>query len=241
MCGRFVIISVPEAIRQLFGYASTPNFPPRYNVAPTQPIPTVMQTPRGREFQLMRWGLIPSWAKDPARVGLLINARAETILEKPSFRNAMRYRRCLVPADGYYEWRQAGNAKQPLYIHPRARGPIAFAALAETWIGPNGEEMDTVAIATTAASKDLESFHPRMPAVIAPDAFAAWLDTRDTDIEGALALLAPAPSGTFTWHEVSKAVNHVANDSAALIEPITDEQRAREMPAVKEDKQLKLF
>jgi putative SOS response-associated peptidase YedK len=241
MCGRFVITSAPEAIRRLFGYAMTPNFPPRYNVAPTQPVPTVMLAPAGRQFQLMRWGLIPAWAKDPARVGLLINARAETVLDKPAFRNAMRYRRCLIPADGYYEWRRAGGTKQPLFVHPAQGGPIAFAGLAETWAGPNGEEMDTVAIVTTAASRDLAAFHPRMPVVIAPDAFDAWLDVRRADAMTALQLLASPPAGTFRWHEVSTAVNHFANDDAQLIAPISEEQRARETPPPKADDQLKLF
>jgi len=224
MCGRFVIISAPEAIRRLFGYAVTPNFPPRYNIAPTQPIPTVTVTAGNRHFQLMRWGLIPAWAKDPAKVGLLINARAETVLEKPSFRNAVRYRRCLVPADGYYEWRQRGASGQPLFVHPASGGLIAFAGIAETWSGPNGEEMDTVAIVTTAASDDLAGFHPRMPAVIAPHAFEPWLDVRGTDVANALKLLAPAPVGTFRWHSVSGAVNRVANDNAELIEPVAEEE-----------------
>ena len=242
MCGRFAIFSSPETIRLLFGYADTPNFPARYNIAPTQPVPTVMLAPTGRRFQLMRWGLIPAWAKDPAKVGLLINARAETVLDKPSFRNAMRYRRCLIPADGYYEWRQSGRSKQPLFVHSAAGGPIAFAGLAETWIGPNGEEMDTVAIATTAASTDLAGFHPRMPVVIAPEAFERWLDVRSIDAETATGLLAPAPIGTFRWHEVSNAVNHVANDNSRLIEELTDEQRATEAPPPKKpDDQLKLF
>src|SRR5436190_8436408 len=148
MCGRFAIISSPEAIRRLLGYEATPNFPPRYNVAPTQPIPTVMLVGGTRRFQLMRWGLLPAWAKDPAKIGLLINARSESVNEKPAFRNAMRYRRCLVPADGYYEWPVGSPHKRPLFVHPAKGGPIAFAGLAETWIGPGGEEMDTVAIAT---------------------------------------------------------------------------------------------
>lgn len=234
MCGRFVITSAPDAIRRLFGYASTPNFPPRYNIAPTQPVPTVAVVAGNRHFQLMRWGLIPAWAKDPAKIGLLINARAETVLEKPSFRNAMRYRRCLVPADGYYEWHRRGGRNQPLFVHPAEGGPMAFAGLAETWIGPNGEEMDTVAIVTTAASDDLAAFHPRMPAVIASDAFASWLDVIGTSTTEAMALLAPAPAGTFRWHPVSSAVNQVANDNAELIVPAAEEQPRPEA-------QLKLF
>jgi len=228
MCGRFAIISSPEAIRRLFGYSDTPNFPPRYNVAPTQPIPTVMQVEATRRFRLMRWGLIPAWAKDPAKVGLLINARSETLNERPAFRNAMRYRRCLIPADGYYEWPETGPRKRPLFVYPARGGPMTFAGLAETWTGPNGEEMDTVAIVTTAAARDLASFHPRMPAVIHPDAFDLWLNVRAADAEVASSLLIPTRVGEFRWHEVSSAVNRHANDDASLIEPLTDAQRAAE-------------
>jgi putative SOS response-associated peptidase YedK len=228
MCGRFVITSSPDAIRRLFGYAETPNFPPRYNVAPTQPIPTVMLSHGARHFQLMRWGLIPTWAKDPAKVGLLINARCETLNERPAFRNAMRYRRCLVPADGYYEWPERGPGKRPLYIYPAQGGPIGFAGLAETWTGPNGEEVDTVAIVTTPAAKDIAHFHPRMPAIISPDAFDLWLNCREADAETASSLLLPARVGALRYHEVTSAVNRHANDDASLIAPISDEQRAAE-------------
>jgi len=228
MCGRFVIISSPEAIRRLFGYAETPNFPPRYNIAPTQPIPTVMRVGEARQFRLMRWGLIPSWAKDPTKIGLLINARSETLNERPAFRNAMRYRRCLVPADGYYEWSETGARMRPLFVYPAKGGPIAFAGLAETWTGPDGEEIDTVAIITTPAAKDLVSFHPRMPAVIAQDAFDFWLNCRAADADVASSLLTPTPVGAFRWHEVSSAVNRHTNDDATLVEPITEDQRSAE-------------
>jgi putative SOS response-associated peptidase YedK len=143
----------------------------------------------------------------------------------------MRYRRCLVPADGYYEWPVGAPHKRPFYIHPAKAGPIAFAGLAETWTGPNGEEVDTVAIATTDASKDLAGFHPRMPAVIQPAAFDLWLNTRAADAETASSLLIPAPVGSFRWHEVSSRVNHHVNDDATLVEPITDEQRKAEAEA----------
>jgi putative SOS response-associated peptidase YedK len=228
MCGRFVITSSPDAIRRLFGYAETPNFPPRYNVAPTQPIPTVMLVHGAKHFQLMRWGLIPNWAKDPAKIGLLINARSDTLSERPAFRNAIRYRRCLVPADGYYEWPDRGPRKRPLYIYPAQGGPMGLAGIAETWTGPNGEEVDTVALITTAAAKDLAAFHPRMPAIIPPDAFDLWLNCREADAETASALLMPACPGALRYHEVSSAVNRHVNDEASLIAPIDDAQRAVE-------------
>lgn len=227
MCGRFVITSSPEALRRLFGYADQPNLPARYNIAPTQPVPVVLAERGARRFQLMRWGFLPAWAKDPRKFGLVINARCETVTEKPAFRNAIRRRRCLIPADGYYEWHDLGTRKRPLFIYPADREPIAFAALWETWIGPNGEEVDTVAIATTAASADLASLHARMPVAIAPDAFDLWLDCSDDLADMAIPLMiAPAP-GTFAWHEVSTAVNRVANDDARLIEPVSEAEAAK--------------
>src|SRR5579884_58758 len=145
MCGRYVIISTPEAIRAFFGYAEQPNFPPRYNVAPTQPIPVVRVVNGKRSFALMRWGLLPSWVKDPKTFPLLINARGESVLDKPAFRNAMRRRRCLIPTDGFYEWQPA--TRQPYFVRAKrdaegAAPPLAFAGLYETWTGPNGEELD---------------------------------------------------------------------------------------------------
>lgn len=224
MCGRLVITSSPEALRHLFGYSHQPNMPPRYNIAPTQPVPVVWLENGVRKFQLMRWGFIPAWVKDPAKFSLLINARAETAIEKPAFRNAIRRRRALIPADGYYEWHDLGSRKRPLFVYPTAGGPIAFAALWETWPGPNGEEVDTVAIVTTAASADLSAFHPRMPVVIQPGAFDLWLDCARVEASVATSLLVAPPVGTFAWHEVSTAVNRVANDDARLIAPVTADQ-----------------
>src|SRR5258708_14236586 len=151
MCGRFVITSPPEALRQIFGYAEQPNFPPRHNIARTQPIPVVIIESNARHFRLMRWGLIPSWVKDRRKITLLINARSETVQDMPAFKNAMKRRRCLIPADGYYEWQVAGGRKRPFFIHPRDGNPFGFAALADTWIGPNGEELATEAIVTAPA------------------------------------------------------------------------------------------
>jgi putative SOS response-associated peptidase YedK len=205
-------------MRQAFSYGEQPNFPPRYNVAPTQPIPVVRLVDGRRSFALLRWGLIPSWVKDPRGFSLLINARAESVLEKPAFRNAMRQRRCLIPADGFYEWKRDGARKRPHVARPK--GLVAFAGLWEPWMGPNGEEVDTACIVTTAANRTLRSLHDRMPAVIPPEAFDRWLDCANVEAEAATALLAPAPEDLFEAYEVSTAVNHTANDSAALIEPL---------------------
>jgi putative SOS response-associated peptidase YedK len=230
MCGRFVITSPPEAVWQFFGYFEQPNFPPRHNIAPTQPIPVVIVENGSRHFRLMRWGLIPAWVADPRKFTLLINARSETVLEKPAFKNAMKRRRCLVPADGYYEWQVSGGRKRPHFIHRRDGTPMGLAGLAETWIGPNGEELDTVAIVTAPASADLKVLHHRVPVMIAPGDFDRWLDCRADDADTVMALLGPPGDGEFVWHEVSKRVNHAANDDAQLVLPISAEELAAEEP-----------
>ncbi|MEA2899321.1 MAG: hypothetical protein QOJ84_4936 [Bradyrhizobium sp.] len=232
MCGRFVVTSAPEALRRLFGYIDQPNFPPRYNVAPTQPVPVVIVENGIRHFRLMRWGFIPAWVKDPRGFALLINARAETVLDKPAFKNAFRRRRCLIPADGYYEWSQSEARKRPYFIHPRDGQPFGFAGLAETWIGPNGEELDTVAIVTTAASADLAVLHPRVPVTIGAKDFDRWLDCAGDDAGDAMALLASPAEGEFVWHGVSTRVNRVANDDAQLILPISAEEAAEQATPV---------
>ncbi len=224
MCGRYVITSPPAAIRALFGYSEQPNFPPRYNVAPTQPIPIVRLNEGARHFALMRWGLIPSWVKDPKGFSLLINARADSVLDKPAFRAAMRRRRCLIPADGFYEWREAGGRKQAYFVRRRDGAPFAFAGLYETWTGPNGEELDTAAIVTTNANRTLSGIHDRMPVILPPDAFDFWLDCAKVDAPTAAALLIPARDELFAAYQVSPAVNRVAHDSAALIAPYVEPQ-----------------
>jgi len=227
MCGRYALISAPEAIRALFGYEDQPNFPPRYNITPTQPVAVVRFAEGARRFALVRWGLIPSWVEDPRSFALLFNARGESVNEKPAFRLAMRRRRCLFPADGFYEWRQQGRERRPFFVRPRAGGPMAFAGLWETWMGPNGEEMDTAAIVTTTANRTLAAIHSRMPVVIAPDAFDLWLDCTNVDAETAAALIAPAPDQALEAYEVSAAVNHAVNDAAELIAPADTGGEAR--------------
>jgi len=226
MCGRYVITSTPEAIRALFGYGQQPNFPPRYNVAPTQPIPVVRLLDGKRSFALMRWGLIPSWVKDPKTFPLLINARGESVLDKPAFRNAMRRRRCLIPTDGFYEWqaRETAGPKRPYFVRAKrdAAGnapPLAFAGLWETWTGPNGEEIDAAAIVTTDANRTLSAIHGRMPVFVPQEAFDLWLDCANVEAGVATALIRPADGALLEAYEISSAVNRVANDSAALIVP----------------------
>jgi putative SOS response-associated peptidase YedK len=182
----------------------------------------------GRHFRLMRWGLIPAWTKDPRKISLMFNARSETVQDKPAFKNAIKRRRCLIPADGYYEWQAAGGRRRPHFIYRRDRRPNGLAALAETRVAPNGEEMDSVAIVTAPASADLAVLHHRVPVTISPGDFERWLDCRANDVESAMALLSGPREGEFTWHQVSARVNRAADDDAQLILPITDEERLAE-------------
>src|SRR5262249_3552107 len=153
------------------------------------------------------WGLIPPWVKDPRAFSLLINARAESVNDKPAFRNAMRRRRCLLPADGFYDWKQEGARRRPFVVRPKDRGPIAYAGLWETWMGPNGEELETAAIVTVPANRALARLHERMPAIVPPEAFDLWLDCRNVDAETAAALLVPTGETSLEAYEVAPAVN----------------------------------
>jgi putative SOS response-associated peptidase YedK len=246
MCGRYLIISAPEAIRMIAGYFEQPNFPPRYNVAPTDPVPVVVPDGAVRRFKLMRWGLLPSWVKDPKAFTLLINGRAESANEKPAFKNAMRRRRCLIPADGFYEWKVEGRVKRPFVVRPRDRQPVMFAGLWETWTGPNGEELDTVAVLTVEANASLRSIHHRMPVILAREAFAPWLDCSAVNEREAMQFLKAAPDDLMEAYEISPAVNRVANDGPELLEPYTAPDVAAPKPkagraAKTDDRQPSLF
>jgi putative SOS response-associated peptidase YedK len=226
MCGRYSITTAPEAMRQLFGYPEQPNFPPRYNIAPTQPVPIVRRDRGQRQFALVRWGLMPSWVKDPRQFVLLHVARGESVNDKPAFRNAMKRRRCLVPADGFYEWSEHGERKRPFFIRPKAGGPMAFAGLWESWMGPNGEEVETMAIITTPANRLLGTIAERMPAILPPEAFDLWLDCANVDALTAAAFILPASEGLLEAYPVSIAVNRTANDGPSLIEPVAADTAA---------------
>lgn len=219
MCGRYLIISDPDTLRRLFGYPDQPNFPPRYNVAPTQPVPIVRMQEGQRRFALVRWGLMPPWVKDPKNFTLLINARGESAHEKPSFKNAMKRRRCLIPADGFYEWKGEGAAKRPHVVRRKDGGPLAFAGVWETWIGPNGEEMESCAIVTVEASPLLRQVHHRMPVMLTPDAYDVWLDCDNVRADEALFAISVLPDAELETYPVSPAVNRVANDSPAVMAP----------------------
>jgi putative SOS response-associated peptidase YedK len=235
MCGRYAITTAPEAIRRLFGYPEQPNFPPRHNVAPTQPIPIVRLAEGKRQFALVRWGLLPAWVKDPKTFTLLINARGESVNDKPAFRNAMKYRRCLIPADGFFEWKVEGKIKRPFFVYRKDHAPFAFAGLWESWMGPNGEEMESAAIVTTRASPSIGHIHHRMPVILEPDQFDMWLDTKNVDAQTAAQLIAPLADNKVAAHEISPRVNRVVNDTPDLLDPLTAQERAeQEMEAAAE-------
>jgi putative SOS response-associated peptidase YedK len=227
MCGRYAITLPPEAVRAWFRYREQPNFPPRYNVAPTQPVPIVTRDPERpgdpeRHFRLVRWGLVPAFVKDFSAFPLIINARAEEILAKPSFRAAMIRRRCLVIADGYYEWRREvpGRPGTP-FLFRRADGrPIGFAGLWERWMGADGSEMETACIVTTAAGGATAGIHPRMPVILETRDFEPWLDGDGVRPEKAAALLRPAGDDILRYAAVGPAVNKVANDDPSLQVPV---------------------
>ena len=234
MCGRFAITLPPEAVRAFFRYVEQPNFPPRYNVAPTQPVPVVRleRDPDGekrRHLVLARWAFTPGFVKDPKDFPLVINARSETVLEKPSFRAAMRRRRCVFVADAFYEWRRppagegGGRDKrpaQPFLIRRRDGAPLALAGLWETWTGPNGEEVDGACVLTTRANAFMSAVHDRMPVILDPQDFDRWLDTDAHDAEEAQALCAPLPEDALEMWPISTAVNKVANDEPGVQTPL---------------------
>jgi putative SOS response-associated peptidase YedK len=224
MCGRFFIAQAPERFAEFYGYPERPNFPPRYNVAPTQPVPIVIAEGGARHFRLVRWGFWPSWLKDPKTFPLVINARVETILEKATFRGAVRHRRCVFLADGFYEWRREGTGRgavrTPFAIRRADGAPMALAGLWESWLGADGSEIDTAAIVTTGANGTMAAVHDRMPAILAPEQVAPWLDTRAVDQAEAAALCRPCPDDWLRLDPVSDRVNAVRNDDAALIEPV---------------------
>lgn len=225
MCGRFLLASPPHIVRDLLDVEIRENFPARYNIAPTQPIAVVrLSETHKREFALVRWGFIPSWAKKDyfEKVGTkpLINARGETVVEKPTFRNAFRRRRCLVPADGFYEWRTEKGARQPYLIRPVEDGLFAFGGVWETATDPDGGEIDTAAIVTIEAGADVSPLHNREPLVIAREDFALWLDDDERRAKEAAALVRAPQKGFWKIHPVSKAVNNARNEGEALAREI---------------------
>jgi putative SOS response-associated peptidase YedK len=252
MCGRFAFTASLEELLAVFGLLDVENFPPRYNIAPTQPILLVIAG-SGREpgsnlpdrrAMLARWGLIPGWTKDPNDLPAHFNARSETAAEKASFKTAMRHRRVLIPASGFYEWRRAGDRRsQAFWVRPRHGGIVAFAGLMETYAEPGGSEIDTAAILTTGASGDIAHIHDRMPVVIKPEHFEKWLDCRTSEPRDVAQLMRPPEEGFFEAIPVSDKVNKVANTGPDLQQrvEIVPAPKAAEAQKPKQAGQLTLF
>ena len=225
MCGRYAFLLPPEAMTQLFKVLNeVADYPPRYNIAPTQPVITILEREGRRTAELFRWGFVPAWVKDPREFPLLINARSEGMADKPSYRDALRNTRCIVPATGYYEWRKRPDGTTwPYYITTVDGSTMAFAGLYATWAGPNGEEIDTVCIVTTNPNPEVSTVYDRMPALLTGDAVDTWLNTRDVEARDALQLIAPAPTGTMTLHPVPRTVGKADSEGPELIVPATEE------------------
>ena len=214
MCGRFGLGGSATTLIAQFNVQENAAWTARYNLAPSQDVLTVVQTAEsGRQLRKMRWGLIPAWAKDPGIGSRLINARAETVATKPAFRRPLRERRCLILTDGFYEWEPRAGRKQPWFIRMRDRGPFAFAGLWDRWRDPNGRDLDSCTIITTAPNALIRPFHHRMPVILAPEHYDLWLDVRVQDVGCLLPLLVPFPAEGMSAYRVSLLVNDPANDS----------------------------
>jgi putative SOS response-associated peptidase YedK len=218
MCGRFSLTQSAQTLARIFQLETVPDWLPRYNIAPTQSVATILQAEAEQQFRLLRWGLVPSWAKDLAIGTKLINARAETIAEKPSFRSAFKQRRCLVLADGFYEWKRMGVKKQPYYFQLQDGQPFAFAGLWEHWQG-NGAAVESCTIITTQANAVVESVHDRMPVILAPQDYASWLSST-TPIEQLHNLLHPYSTNGMKGFAVNSVVNSPASDRPECIQPL---------------------
>ena len=228
MCGRFFLTANIASIQESFPGLELPEapdaLPPRYNIAPTQPVAVIANT-REKRLDYFVWGLVPVWAKDPGMAGRLINARVETLAEKPTFRAPLRRRRCLIPADGFYEWYQPPGAKtrSPLAFRLRSGKPFAFAGLWEVWLSPDGSELRSCTIITTAANALIARFHTRMPIILDPANYADWLTVDEEAPAALLPLLTPIPATQLRAYPVSPLVNNARIDSPTCIEPVGPE------------------
>jgi putative SOS response-associated peptidase YedK len=226
MCGRFTLITPAEVVAEQFQLIEVPSLSPRYNVAPTQPVAAVRPSPGngGRELVLLRWGLVPFWAKDPAIGSRMINARSETVAQKPAFRAAFRRRRCLVPADGFYEWQRQDQGKQPFYIRLGNEKPFAFAGLWEHWEGPDETVIDSCTLLTTEPNDLIRLLHNRMPVILAPSDYDLWLDPGVQEAELLQPLLRPYPSENMIAYPISTWVNSPRNEGPQCIEPLAEQK-----------------
>ncbi|MEE8371687.1 MAG: SOS response-associated peptidase [Sphingomonadales bacterium] len=219
MCGRYMLTSPVEAIRQTFGVEAGFNLGARYNIAPGQQIPIIRLGKAARELVMAEWGLVPSWMKEKPTSKLMINARAETVTEKPSFRAAFARRRCLIPANGFYEWQKTRHGKIPMLIHLDEGKLFAFAGIWEAWWGPDGDELlETTALLTRPAISKLMPVHDRMPIMLAEADMGLWLGEENIAPGEVLPRLRQRPDDEISFYAVSRLVNNVANDDARLIE-----------------------
>lgn len=222
MCGRFTLFEAEKVLSKEFAVSGIPLLSPRYNIAPSQAVATVRAAPAGtgRELVLLRWGLIPSWSNDPAIGNRLINARAETAREKPSFRNAFRRHRCLIPASGFYEWQRRERVKQPYFVRMRDERLFAFAGLWDRWESPDKVVIETCTILTTTANAVLAPIHGRMPVILSPTEYARWLDPALQETDSLAPLLVPFPPEEMLAFPVSPRVNAPSVDDGKCMAPL---------------------
>lgn len=225
MCGRYASTLPPEQMAELFKLLNSVESVPRYNIAPTQPVIAIWEESGRRQGHFARWGLVPRWVKDPREFPLLVNARVETMAEKPAFRDALKHGRCIIPASGYYEWHtNPDKSKQPYYITLADDRPMALAGLYATWVGPEGEEIDSVATITVPANGQLSAVHDRMPAILEGEAIEQWLDVRGFPAKAAHQLALPLEDGAVKFHPVSTRVNSARDDDPGLIVEVSVER-----------------
>ncbi len=222
MCGRFTLKTPVERLSEQFQFPKIIPLKPRYNIAPSQDVVVVRRMPddRERKLTMLRWGLIPRWVKDPTRGSQPINAKAETAAEKPMFRDAFRRRRCLIPADGFYEWKQEGGRKQPVYICTKDRQPFAFAGLWEHWEEQEGQFIESCTILTTEPNDLLAQVHSRMPVILDQNDYDLWLDPDVQEVSRLKPLLRPYPPEQMTFYPVNLRVNNPRNDDRLCVEPL---------------------
>jgi putative SOS response-associated peptidase YedK len=220
MCGRFVLTVNPDLIQTAFDLTSVPALmSPRYNIAPTQPI-ALITNESPRELNFYKWGLIPSWSKDPSAASKMINARSEGAAEKPAFRAAFKRRRCIIPTDGFYEWQQRAGEKVPMFIHFKDHELFGFAGLWEVWHSPDGSEVRTCTILTTDANDFMQTIHNRMPVILHKEDYPLWLSSEEEPTPVLQALMKPYSGDELTAYPVSKMVNRPGNDAPELIQPV---------------------
>jgi putative SOS response-associated peptidase YedK len=223
MCGRYRLSRRKQLIEEQFNCDPwEEDWSPRYNIAPTQPVPVIRQNPKEpvRELSLMRWGLIPHWAKDASSAASTINARSETAATKPAFRDPIKFRRCLIPADGFYEWARKGASKQPFCFEVNDAELFAFAGLWDGWKNPDGQWIKTCSILTTTPNAVTSAVHDRMPVIVHPDGYHLWLDPGLTDARVVSELLKPYDARRMRAYPVSTRINHVANDDVECSQPV---------------------